>query len=1040
MSTSPQNSANSASQAPNSEKVMHLPGSIIDDRYQIIQKLGRSKTERTYLAKDLQDTANGKCIVEQLNFEPENEANWQIVRQYLLNEVSVLYRLGDHPQIPQLYHHFVLDRQLYLVREYIDGNDLEQEVKSKKFDEADTIYLVQDGLRVLDFIHKTNVIHRDVRPIHLVRRKQDNVYVLINFGAIREIEATEINLQGKLIQNNYVGNWVYAAPEQKEGESHFSSDIYALAKSAVYALTGRSPLELEQTDVDWRSQCQISDKFESILARMMSPIIEQRYHSALEVLYDLRPLLKIKQLVGGRYSITGYLGGQAGTDTYLADNLRRQYQSPCSIEQIELPHNDDFKDIQLDRSFAEELSVLERLGYHEQIPQLWDHFEENDRFYLVQEYIPGKNLAEKIAEGNISVDEVVRILESTLSVLEFIHQNRVIHCNIKPSNLIIREADGQVIITNFGILNELKTSPNTLPNTLGDSYADKQNYWSPEQKAGRPTMGSDLYALGTIAIEALTGRKPATIEREQSGKLLWSNDLNLERRLVKIIDKSIELDLGQRYQSAEKMLSELRKIDRYGSSNHSAVRLPNINRNPNKRSFFPLLVGMLGIIFLLGSIEFAFPTVRPSYYRHRGQKLLPEQPETALSWFTKTIDLKAQSWRGWSGRGDSLFLLERYPQALEAYTQATELNPNRADNWEKQGDVLFRLENFDRARATYDKALELEPENANTYYKKGKALSQLQQYEAALVMQDAAVERDRLNPQFLSERAENLFQLGRYEEALGVFNRVQVIEPDNIRLWQNKFLVLEALGRSQEAARLSREINNKYIELVQQQPQEPAAWIAQGDFFISAQMPVKAVEAYNRATELQSDNYEAWFGLGKAFAQQGKLESAEAAFNRALQLRPTSHRVLQSKGKIYQQQSNFARAFTNYNRAIEISPDNASLWLDRGVAYNLQGRYNQAISSLTKASELNPDNLTTWQELVKAWQALGNNEKALTALERALQYYPQDPQLWNQQGLIYTRNGQYNEACNIYRQARQVMTVESSTIINSMMQLGCRMN
>ncbi|MEO1467266.1 MAG: serine/threonine-protein kinase, partial [Cyanobacteria bacterium J06633_1] len=95
---------------------MHLPGSIIDDRYQIIQQLGRSERERTYLAKDLQATNDGKCIVKQLNFDSENEINWQIIRQYLLNEIAILQRLGDHPQIPQLYNHFVLEQRLYLVR------------------------------------------------------------------------------------------------------------------------------------------------------------------------------------------------------------------------------------------------------------------------------------------------------------------------------------------------------------------------------------------------------------------------------------------------------------------------------------------------------------------------------------------------------------------------------------------------------------------------------------------------------------------------------------------------------------------------------------------------------------------------------------------------------------------------------------------------------------------------------------------------------------------------------------------------------------
>ena len=1015
---------------------MHLPGSIVDDRYQIIQKLGRSEMEKTYLAKDLQDVVDGKCVVEQLSFEGENEAHWRIIQEYLFNEIVVLERLGDHPQIPQLYNHFTKDKQLYLVREYIDGDNLKQEVERKLFDEAATIYLLQDSLRILDFVHKTNVIHRDVQPAHLLRRKQDNAYVLINFGAIRDLEATEINLQGKLILNQPIGNWVYSAPEQKIGESNFSSDIYALGRSAVYALTGKSPQELEQTNIDWRSQCQISDKLEAILSKMMSPILESRYHSALEVLKDLRPLLKIKQLVGGRYTITSYLGGHEGVETYLADNLRRQYQSPCLIKQIELPQQDDNDKIKLERGFAEELSILERLGYHEQIPQLWDHFEENDEFYLVQEYIRGENLAQKIERQELTIAQITQILDSTLSVLQFVHQNRIIHRNIKPSNLIIRELDRQVILTDFGILHKIKATANAQNN---QSF-DRQNYWSPEQIAGRPNISSDLYALGMTTIEALTGQKPATFVREETGKLLWQSHLNLDRRLVRIIDRLVELDLSQRYQSAERVLNDLRKINGYGHLNQPSAKPQRSNFTERRQKLLavPLLIGLLGIVFLLGSIEFAFPTVRPFYYRQQAKKLLPEEPQAALEIFNKAIDLKARSWRSWSGRGDALTLMERYPEALEAYSEAAELNGN-ADSWKKRGDILLRQENFAGAIAAYNEALTRDSENGEIYHLKGEALFQLQQYEAALIMQDEALERNQLDARFLSGRAQSLFQLGRLNEALSVFNRVQAIEPDNLALWQDKFLVLEALNRPQEADRVRREISNSYVRKIQQQPQDESIWIAQGDFFTSTQMFSKAVESYERAIELEPDNYLAWMGKGEALSQQGEFELAKAASDRALQIRPQSYRAWQALGRVFQLQNDSNQAIANYDRALEINSQDPAIWRDRGVALKQQGQYRQAIESLTKARELTNYDLQTWQQLAQTRAAMGQDELAISAIDRGLKYYPQNSDLWSLKGLIQTQNGQYNQACDTYRRA-QAANAQSEVIMSAMRQLGCRLN
>ena len=1042
MPTYKRNPANSASQDTNPENMMHVPGSIIGNRYQIIQKLGRSETGKTYLAKDLQAKVDGRCVVEQLSLDCNNEANWRIIKQHLLNEIAVLERLGDHPQIPQFHDHFTENKQFYLVREYIDGDNLQQEVERKLFNEADTICLIQDALRILDFIHKTNVIHRDVQPVHLIRRKQDNKFVLIDFAAIREIESTAINLQGELIFEPPNGNWSYIPPEQKAGQSNFSSDIYALGKTAIYALTGTSPQELEQAHLDWRSHCQISPKLEAILSKMISPEIEYRYGSALDVLNDLRPLLRIRQIVGGRYLITRYLGGKRGIETYLADNLRRQYQSPCLVKQIELPCVNNDSKVRLERRFAEELSVLERLGYHEQIPQLWDHFEENDEFYLVQAYFQGDNLAQKIAQQDLSTTQIMQILVSALSVLRFIHQNRIIHRNIKPSNLLIDEENHQIILTDFGILADIKSLPNGTVEHGGDQ--DQQNYWSPEQIAGRPTISSDIYALGMTTIEALTKIKPANFERnQQTGKLLWSQDINLDRRLIKIIDRMVQPDLGKRYQSADKVLHDLTKINDFSAPQpKQTVQLGKKRFNKSARprlAALPFLIGLLGIGCLLGSVEFAFPVARPVYYWYQGQKMLPEQPKMALDTFTKAIDLKPQSALSWSGRGDALSLLERYPQALEAYSEAIELNPNNVDNWKKQGNILYRLERFTDAIAAYDRALELDLEDGEIYNRRGQALYQLQQYEAALAMQQAALETNRINAQYLSDHALNLLALGRYYDALNTFIRVQAIEPNNLQLWQAKFLVLKALKRPQEAERVFREVKNNYTKILQKQPQDKQIWIAQGDFFASAQMYQQAVDAYDQAIKIKPDIYEAWLAKGNVLIQLGRNQQALASLDKALQIRPQSYMALQAQGSVYRNQNNFTQAMEKYAQGIEINPNYAPLWRDRGLALNKQGKYLQAIESLTKARDLTAYDAQTWSGLAIAWNATSKSKKALSAINRAIEINPQNPSHWRVKGLIYTKNGQYNEACDTYRQSR-IAASDSPAIINSMMQLGCRMN
>ncbi len=1046
MSIPQRNLSNSVAKIITSEKIMHVPGSIVGNRYQIIQKLGREETSKTYLVKDLQATGDARCALEQLSPNYDNELNWQLIKQHLLNEVGVLERLGDHPQIPQFYNYFIENQQFYLVREYIDGDNLETIVERKLFGEVDVIYFIQDALRILDFIHKTNVIHRDVQPTHLIRRKKDHSFVLINFGAIREIESTEINLKGEITSGKPLGNWSYIAPEQKIGQSQFKSDIYALAKSAVYALTGRSPQELEQTKVNWRERCQISSKLQNIIEKMMFDDPNQRYSSALEVLQDLRPLLKIGQTLGGRYSITRYLGGNAGVETYLADNLHRQYQSPCLIKQIELPNVHGVGKVKIERRYAEELSILERLGYHEQIPQLWDHFEENDEFCLVQEYIKGENLAEKIEQQSLSTLELTKILASTLSALNFIHQNRIIHRNIKPSNLMIRHENQQVVITDFGILMDIKTPPNV---TVDSSrQKDKENYWSPEQIAGRPMISSDLYALGMSAVEALTQVKPSDIARnKQTGKLLWQENIkstNVNRRLIKIIDKMIDLDLGQRYSSAEKALEDLQKVGVSPKSNRQSRKSfqriqdrPRISNKPKLKGF--IAIGLLGITCLLGSIEFAFPTVRPMYYWYRGNKALPEEPLAALDIFTKAIDLKPQSAIAWSGRGDALYRLERYPLALEAYAEVTQLDRDNWQYWKRQGDILYKLERFKEAIALYDRALELEKNDGELYNRRGRALYQLQDYESALNMQEKALEIDRLDAVFLSDRAKNLIELGKYYDALGVLNRVQVSKPYQMELWQDKALVLKALDRPQEEARVNQEIAQNYAKILKEQPRNEQAWLAQGDFFVGREMYFKAVQSYQQAVKIKPDFYQGWLKLGETLTETDRDRLALEALDQALKIRPKSYLAWQGKGLVYQSSGNIDQAIASYDRGIAINSEYAPLWRERGLALNQQGNYSQAIESLSKASELVSRDADTWTALATAWNNTGQNKKALIALDKAIEIKPQDPAVWDQKGQFYTRNAQYNEACETYRQSLPIIT-DSSIIMSSMRNLGCRMN
>ena len=202
----------------------------------------------------------------------------------------------------------------------------------------------------------------------------------------------------------------------------------------------------------------------------------------------------------------------------------------------------------------------------------------------------------------------------------------------------------------------------------------------------------------------------------------------------------------------------------------------------------------------------------------------------------------------------------------------------------------------------------------------------------------------------------------------------------------------------------------------------------------------KAILAYNRVIELKPNSAQAWLGKGKTFAQLDQNEPALAALDKALQISPESYLAWQELGRIYQNNlNNLSQALASYDRGIAVNSSYAPLWRDRGITLNQQDNYTQGIGSLIKASEIAPQDQINWIALASAWDKIGQDKKALTALDRALEIQPQDPEIWSQKGLIYTKNRQYDEACQTYRESL-ISISDPSTIMVSMRTLGCRLN
>ncbi len=288
------------------------------------------------------------------------------------------------------------------------------------------------------------------------------------------------------------------------------------------------------------------------------------------------------QVLDGRYKLIKVLGAGGFGRTYIARDLRRPGAPPCVVKQLMPANNDPDFIREARRLFNTEAETLEKLGKHDQIPQLLAYFEEGGQFFLVQELIEGRSLARELeldeprdgdgsmarTEGGkhrhktLSEAEVTAILRDVLGILEFVHSEGVIHRDLKPDNLIRRKKDGKLVLIDFGAVKALQDPTAKVETQEGQSRftvtIGTPGYMPSEQCAGRPNYTSDLYALGAIAIRALTGYEPTDLPTDElTGELVWRDKAKVSNGLAMVITRMVRYKAAQRYQSAREVLQAL---------------------------------------------------------------------------------------------------------------------------------------------------------------------------------------------------------------------------------------------------------------------------------------------------------------------------------------------------------------------------------------------------------------------------------------------------------------------------------------------------
>ncbi|MBW4626122.1 MAG: WG repeat-containing protein [Brasilonema octagenarum HA4186-MV1] len=280
---------------------MLVQGTILRHRYQIVAHIGSGGFGDTYLARDRDLPKHPQCVVKHLKPPSLDPDLLSIARRLFETEAQVQYLLGQHDKIPNLFAHFEENGEFYLVQEFVDGHDLSKELSpGKRFSENEVLQLLQEILEVLAVVHQRNIIHRDIKPKNLIRRRTDGKIVLIDFGAVKEIGTLAKNTQGVVRSTIAIGTPGYMPNEQANRDPKLCSDVYAAGMVAIQALTGLLPQQFLQDsttgELMWSHYAQVNKKLEEVLNKMVGYHFSQRYQSASEALQAVNALAPQQQI------------------------------------------------------------------------------------------------------------------------------------------------------------------------------------------------------------------------------------------------------------------------------------------------------------------------------------------------------------------------------------------------------------------------------------------------------------------------------------------------------------------------------------------------------------------------------------------------------------------------------------------------------------------------------------------------------------------------------------------------------------------------
>ncbi len=613
---------------------------------------------------------------------------------------------------------------------------------------------------------------------------------------------------------------------------------------------------------------------------------------------DILPKNPQKPL-GGRYKIISQLGAGGFGQTFLAEDLHLPGHPQCVVKQLKPQTNEPETLAMARRLFDTEAEVLYQLGNHEQIPRLLAHFEDNEEFYLAQEFIEGEALTQDFAKGKPWTEsQVLDLLQDILQVLAFVHEQQVIHRDIKPPNLIRRQGDGKIVLIDFGavkLVSSQVVNPETGETNLTISIGTK-GYMPNEQLAGNPRFSSDVYAVGMLGIQALSGVHPKRMgEDPQTGEIVWREHApHVSPELASILDQMVRYDFRDRYSTAGDALAALQRLldarqdSLSWTSESSTVRdtLPDTaaqlsltdRASAEEPTELEVNQGETDIwvptetpvdsstssqdtTASVSQIEPSATVLETRVPTHTTQGLIQRQWVRLWPWlavitavgvtFVVTKTVLSPQFAGRAVNRSSVLAERPTPTLTKLTTPKPPPRKLTAEELHKEGERLQKAGQYKEALEFYDQAIALKPKFAEAYGGRCYCLNKLEEFSEAMVACNDALDLKPKYPEAMWGKGNAYQHQKRLSKALELYEQAIIKKPKFAEAWVSRGVVLQGLGRSSEAL-----------------------WAA------------------DRAIDLDRNSADAWATKGEALWELGRWDEAIIALDKALELQPNHSRAL----------------------------------------------------------------------------------------------------------------------------------------------------